>query len=93
MAARASTQRSGVGKTKPKKSEVLEDSYIACFGSGILHPQAFLRVKKGPSGVLFVKCPLCRFSGFLPASGGWEKAKWLTLTEIQGMNREALVLP
>jgi len=66
---------------------------MACYGVGIVHPDAYLTVKRGPSGVLFVACALCRFRGFLTAGNGWEKAKFITRAEIVAFNPNALILP
>lgn len=74
-------------------SAVLPDAFASCYGSGLIHPPAYVSIKRGPSGVLFYKCPLCKCTLFAPPDGGWDKVKWMTRAEIFAVNKNALIIP
>lgn len=80
-------------KKKVRRSAPVPDCHMPCPGSGVLHPQAFLRVFQGPT-VRFYHCviPECRFSGYM-AGFGWDDRKvGMTRAEILAMNPNALIL-
>lgn len=69
------------------------DRHMICPGSGIHHPQVFLRVFQGQS-IKFIRCPIpeCRVNLFFNGTGWEVKDFGVTRAQIIEMNPGALVL-
>jgi len=71
----------------------IPDRYMICPGSGIIHPQAFLRAMQGQN-CKFIRCPFheCKVTLFLNGDKWNEVDFGVTRDQVNKMNPGALIL-
>lgn len=78
----------------PAKAMGLLDRFMKCVGSGMVHPEAWLELRRGRKSIFSV-CPLprCRATCYLNGPDWMNKeALFLTRDQVAKINPDALIL-